>query len=135
MKWITLIILLISKKIEIGYCDHPNFPYANIKFKQATNLILSHFQEEDHQFINDKPKNKNTQWVSLYSVYRPKKNASRTDIINDDEKAYTFAPTYGDESTGYNCHMISVVVFFYSNTVKSMLVDYTVTNMDCFDDY
>ena len=30
---------------EIVYCGHPNFPYANIWFKQATNLILSHFQE------------------------------------------------------------------------------------------
>ena len=44
-------------------------------------------------------------------------------------------PTYGDESTGYNRHMISVVVFFYSNTLKSMLVDYAVTEMGCFDDY
>ena len=25
---------------EIGYCGHPNFPYANIQFKKATNLIL-----------------------------------------------------------------------------------------------
>ena len=25
---------------EIGYCGHPNFPYANIQFKQANNLIL-----------------------------------------------------------------------------------------------
>ena len=31
--------------------------------------------------------------------------------------------------------MISVVVFFYSNTLRSMLVDYTVTEMGCFDDY
>ena len=31
--------------------------------------------------------------------------------------------------------MISVVVFFYSNTLKSMLVDYSVTDMGCFDDY
>ena len=31
--------------------------------------------------------------------------------------------------------MISVVVFFYSNTLKSMLVDYAVTEMGCFDDY
>ena len=44
-------------------------------------------------------------------------------------------PTYGDESTGYHCCMISVVVFFYSNTLKSMLVDYTITDMGCFDDY
>ena len=44
-------------------------------------------------------------------------------------------PRYGDESTGYHSHMISVVVFFYSNTLQSMLVDYTVTEMGCFDDY
>ena len=30
---------------EIGYCGHPNFPYANIQLEQATNLILSHFKE------------------------------------------------------------------------------------------
>ena len=73
--------------------------------------------------------------VSLYFVYRSKKNASRTDITNDDEKVYTFAPTYGDESTAYRRHMISVVLFLYSNTLKSMLVDYAVTDMGCFDDY
>ena len=53
-----------------------------------------------------------TQLVSLYFVYRPKKNASRADITNDDRNAYTFAPTYGDESTDYHRHMISVVVCF-----------------------
>ena len=68
-------------------------------------------------------------------VYRPKKNAHRTDTTNDDKKAYTFAQTYGDESTGYHSHMISVVVFLYSNTLKSMLVDYSVIEMGCFDDY
>ena len=31
--------------------------------------------------------------------------------------------------------MISVVVFFYSNTLKSMMVDYAVTYMGWFDDY
>ena len=44
-------------------------------------------------------------------------------------------PIYGDESTGYHRHMISVIVFFYSNTLKSILVDYAVTEMGCFDDY
>ena len=97
---------------EIGYCGHPKPPYANIQFKQATNLILSHFQEEDHPFIHYTIKNKNTQLVSLYFVYRHNKNASRTDITNDDQNAYTFGPTYGDESTAYHCHMISVDVFF-----------------------
>ena len=55
--------------------------------------------------------------------------------MSDDEKDYTFAPIYGDKSTGYHRHMISVVEFFYSNTLKSMLEDYAVTEMGCFDDY
>ena len=38
---------------EIGYCGHHKFSYKNIQFNQSTNLILSHFQEEDHPFIND----------------------------------------------------------------------------------
>ena len=60
--------------LEIGYFGHSNFPYTNIQFNQATNLILSHFQEEDHPLIYDTFKNKNTKLVSLYFVYRPKKN-------------------------------------------------------------
>ena len=55
--------------------------------------------------------------------------------MNDDKIDFTFATTYGDESTGYNCHMISVVVFFYWNTIKIMLVDYAGTEMGCFGDY
>ena len=31
--------------------------------------------------------------------------------------------------------MISVVVFFYSNKLKSVLISYEVTEMGCFDDY
>ena len=31
--------------------------------------------------------------------------------------------------------MISVVVFYYSNKLQSVLVDYSVTYMGCFDDY
>ena len=49
--------------------------------------------------------------------------------------ACKYVPTYGDESVGCHCHMISVVVSFYSNKLKSMLVDYEVTEMGCFDDY
>ena len=56
-------------------------------------------------------------------------------MTNDDQNAFTFTPTYGDISTSFHCHMISVVVFFYSNKIISMLVDYTVTEMGCFDDY
>ena len=55
--------------------------------------------------------------------------------MNDYQNAFTFVPTYGDKSTAYHFYMISVVVFFYSNTLKSMLVDYAVTQMGCFDDY
>ena len=74
------------------------------------------------------PKTKNTIGF-LVVFYIPKKNASRTDITNYDQIAYTFVPTYGDEFTAYHCHMISVDVFFYSNTFKIMLVDYAVTEM------
>ena len=49
---------------EIGHFGHPNFPDANIQLEQATNLIPSHFQEEDHPFILDTVKNKKTQLVS-----------------------------------------------------------------------
>ena len=73
--------------------------------------------------------------VYLYYVYKPKQNASRTDITNYGEKAYKYVPTYGDESTIYHCHRISVVLFFYSNTPKIVLVDYAITEMGCFDDY
>ena len=120
----------------MGYCGHPNFSYANIQFKKATNLILLIFRKKTiHSFINDTLSNKKTQLVYLYYIYKPKKNASRTDITKYDEKVYTFAPTYGDESTGYHCHMISVVVFLYSNTLKSMLMDFAVIEMGCLDDY
>ena len=78
---------------------------------------------------------KKTQFFYLYYVYKPKKNASRTDITNYDKNAYKYVPTSGYESTGYHRHMISVVVFFYSNTLKIMLVDYKITEMDCFGDY
>ena len=81
---------------EIGYFDHPNSPYANIQFKQVNNSILLYLGGDEHLFIYDTLKNKKTQLISLYFSYRTKKNVSRTDITNDDEKAYTFAPTDGD---------------------------------------
>ena len=120
---------------EIRYCGHPNFPYKKISLYQASDLILSHFQKKEHSSIHDTLKNKKTQLVYFYYVYKPKKNASRTDIVNYNEMDYKYVPTCGDECTGYHCHMISVVVFFYPNTLKSMLVDYSVTEMSCFDDY
>ena len=73
--------------------------------------------------------------VSLYFVFKLKKKTSITYITNDDQNTYVFAPTYGDGSTDFQRHVISVVAFFYSNTLKSMLVDYLVTEMGCFDDY
>ena len=80
---------------DIIYCGHPNPPYANIQFKQSTNLIFSHFQVEYHPFIHDTLKQNN--FVSLYILfYRRKKNASRTDITNDDQKSYACVLTYGD---------------------------------------
>ena len=80
-------------------------------------------------------KNKKTQLVSLYFVYLLKKNASITDIFNDDQNTYVFAPTYGDGYTDFHRNIISVVVFFYSDTFQGMLVDYTITKMGYFYDY
>ena len=57
------------------------------------------------------------------------------DIINEYQNAYAFAPTYGDGSTAFHRLMISVVVFFYSNTLIIMFVDYSVIEMVLFDDY
>ena len=73
--------------------------------------------------------------VCLSFVYRPKENVSRTDITDDDQKAYAFAPTYLDGSTNFHRHIISGVVFFYSNKIQSVFVDYAITDMGCFDDY
>ena len=78
---------------------------------------------------------KKTQLVSFYFFHRNKKYASITDIINDDQNAYAFAPSYGDGSTAFHRHMISVDVFFYSNALEIMLVDYVVTEIGFFDDY
>ena len=60
---------------------------------------------------------------------------SRTKNMNDDEHAYKFGPLYGGESTGFHCRMISVVVFYYSETLDSMLVEYAATEMGFLDDY
>ena len=110
---------------EIRYCGHLAFPYAHIQMEKSTKLILSHYQEEDYAFIYDTLNKRMTQLVCVYIFYRPKKNANRTDITNDDQKAYAFAPTYGDGLTTFHCHMISVVLFSYSHTLQSMLMDYT----------
>ena len=73
--------------------------------------------------------------VFLYFVYIPNKNASRTDLTDDDQKAYLFAPTYVDGSTSFHRHMISVVVFSSSKQIQSMLVGYAVNDMGFFGDY
>ena len=44
-------------------------------------------------------------------------------------------PKYGGESTGLYRHMISVVLFSYSETLKSMLIEYSATEMGFLDDY
>ena len=96
---------------ETGYCGHPDSPYTLTQQDQSTEWIISHFQEEDHPFIYNTLGNKKTQLVCLYSAYILKKNASRTDTTDDDQKAYAFETTYGDTSTDFQLHMISVVVF------------------------
>ena len=112
---------------ELGYCGHPQYPYSNIFPNQASDLIISYFKEEYYSFIKDALRNEKIQLVLLYYVYKPKTNASRTKNTNDDEQAYNFFPLYGGESTGFHNHMISVVVFYYSETLESMSVDYVAT--------
>ena len=68
-------------------------------------------------------------FTNLRPTYPEQKN------MNDDEQAYKFCPLYGGESNGFHRHMISVVVFSYSETLESMLVDYAVTEMGSLDDY
>ena len=71
----------------------------------------------------------------LYYVYKPKTDKSRTKNTNENVNAYKYGPLYGGESTGFHRHMISVVVFSYSETLKSMLVEYAATEMGFLDDY
>ena len=56
--------------------------------------------------------------VALYYVYKPKTDTPRTKNTEDDENAYKFGLKYGGEYTGLHQHMISVVVFSYSETLK-----------------
>ena len=39
------------KFFELGYCGHTQYPHSKIFLDQASTLILSQFQEEDHPFI------------------------------------------------------------------------------------
>ena len=54
--------------------------------------------------------------------------------MNDDEMAYNFCPLYGGESIGFHLHMISVVVFSYSEKLEGMMVEYKATEMGSLDD-
>ena len=73
--------------------------------------------------------------VLLYYVYKPKTNTSRTKNTNEDEKAYKFGPLYGGESTDFHRRMISLVLFSYSETLESMLVEYAALEMGFLNDY
>ena len=102
---------------------------------QARALILSQFQEEDHPFIRKDLQDEHINVVSLYYVYKPKTDTPRTKNMKDDENAYKLGPKYGGEFSGLHRHMISVVVFYYSETLKSMLIEYVATEMGFIDDY
>ena len=112
---------------ELGYCGHPKYPYSKFFLGEASDLLISHFKEEDHSFIKDALINKKIQLFLLYYVYRPNTNASRKKNTNDDEQYYKFCPLYGGESTGFHRNMIPVVVFSYSKILESMLIDYAAT--------
>ena len=94
---------------------------------QVSDLIISNFQYEDHPFISEALIDENIQLVLLYYVYKPNKDTSRTKNTNEDENAYKCGPLYGGESTGFHPHVISVVVFSYSETLGIMLVEYAAT--------
>ena len=104
---------------ELGYFGHTQFPYLKISLDQATDLILSQFQKEDHPFIIKALGDDDMHLVALSDVYKPKTDTPRTKHTDDDKNAYKFGPLYGGESTGLHRHMILVVVFSYSETLKN----------------
>ena len=79
------------------------------------------------KYLNDVPPS--DYWFPyeyMYAEVKEKVNETKGQLAgNEMEKEYT----------GYHRHMITVVAFFYSNTLKIMLVDYVVTEMGCFGDY
>ena len=83
---------------ELGYCGHNQFPYSNIFLDQASALILSHFQEEDHPFIRKSLGNENIHLFELYYVYKPKTDTTKTNHMYDDENAYKCGPLYVNEN-------------------------------------
>ena len=76
-------------------------PLPKYFLDQATELILSQFQKENHPFIIKALGDENIHLVALYYVYIPKKDTPRTKNTNDDEQAYKFCPLYVGESTGF----------------------------------
>ena len=102
---------------------------------QARALIISQFQEEDHSFIRKDIQDNHIHVVSLYYVYKPKTDTPRTKNTVDDENAYTLGPKYGGESSRLHRYMISVVVFSYSETPKSMFIEYAAIEMGFLDNY
>ena len=69
---------------EFRYFGHTQFPYSNIFLDQASDLILSQFQEEDHPFIRKALGDENIHLVVLYYVYKPKTDTPRTKNTDDD---------------------------------------------------
>ena len=54
---------------ELGYCGHTQLPHSNIFLDQASDLILTQFQKEDHTFIRNALGDENIHLVALYYVY------------------------------------------------------------------
>ena len=108
------------KFFELGYCGHTQYPHSKIFLDQACALILSQFQEEDHPFIRKDLQDEHSHIVSLYYVYKPKTDTPRTNNTVGDESAYKLGPKYGGASSVLHRHMISVVVFSYSETLLAV---------------
>ena len=120
---------------ELGYCGHTQLPHQKIFLDQTSDLILSQFQEEYRPFIKKALWDEHIHVVSLYYDYKPKTDTPRTKNTEEDENDFKIGPKYGGESTGLHRHMISVVVFSYSETLKCMLIVYAATEMGFLDDY
>ena len=85
---------------ELGYCGPTQYPHSNTFLDQASSLILSQFQEEDHPFIRKALQDEDIHVVSFYYVYKTKTDTPITKNTEDDENAYKLGPKYGGESTG-----------------------------------
>ena len=85
---------------ELEYCGHTQYPHSKVFLDQASALILSQFQEEDHPFIRRSLQDEHIHVVSLYYAYKPKTDTPITKNTEDDEKKYKLGPEYEGESTG-----------------------------------